>query len=77
MTPVLLDFDPGYSIRLQIDLSGLAIAGIISHISDRHQGPAAELSATSGGKLSLHDWLPIVFWSRSMIPTERDYTTSD
>ena len=60
--PVLVHFDPKKPIQLKTDASGYAIAGILSQPADTH----------ANSKSSAH-WHLVAFWSRKMIPAERNY----
>ena len=64
--PVLRHFDPNKPIRLVTDASGFAIAGILYQPSD----PVADRGTDA-------HWHPVAFWSRKMIPAERNYETHD
>ena len=63
---VLAHFDSKQPIRLETNASEYAIAGILSQPVDTQ--------ATS--KSSAH-WHPVAFWSRKMIPAERNYEMHD
>jgi hypothetical protein len=64
--PILRHFDPKKPVRLETDASGFAIAGIMSQPDDAHLGRGR----------AMH-WHPVAFWSRKMIPAERNYETHD
>jgi hypothetical protein len=69
--PVLAHFDYEKPIRLEMDASGFAIAGIIS------QPAACPTLGEEGGRVKDHDWHPIAFWSRTMADAERNYSVGD
>ena len=64
--PLLRHFNPEKPIRLETDASGFAIAGILSQ-------PGEEPDSS---QKQAH-WHPVAFWSRKMIPAERNYETHD
>lgn len=64
--PVLRHFDPSGKVRVETDASGYAIAGILSQPA--HEDVTVQLQA---------HWHPVAFWSRKMIPAERNYETYD
>jgi hypothetical protein len=60
------------SIRLEMDASGFAIAGIIS------QTPAPSTAAEEEeGRVKNRDWHLIAFWSHTMLDAERNYSVDD
>lgn len=63
-TPVLSHFDPEKPIRVETDASTFAIAAVLSQ----------QQSSLDGTK---QHWHPVAFWSRKLIPAERNYTTHD
>jgi hypothetical protein len=67
MAPVLQHFDPEKPIRIETDASGFAIAGILTQPGN----PMATDRRTDA------HWHPVAFWSRKMIPAERNYDTHD
>ena len=64
--PLLRHFDPKKPIRLETDASGFAIAGILSQ----------PWEVWDSGRKQIQ-WHPVAFWSRKMIPAERNYETHD
>jgi hypothetical protein len=75
-TPVLVHFDPDKPIRLETDLSGFAIAGIMFQPVDQNYRKAPKGAPTPVKKV-VRDWHPVAFWSRTMAPAERNYTVGD
>jgi hypothetical protein len=72
--PVLAHFDPARPICLETDVSGFAIAGIISQQQDDvRKGADRAARATGKGRVNKGHWQPVAFWSRSMSPAERNY----
>ncbi len=59
--PILNHFDPERHIRIETDVSGYAIGGILS-----------QLTFDDSGR-----WYPVVLFSRKMISTETRYETHD
>ena len=63
--PILAHFDEAADIRVETDASGDAICGILSQNLPNRQ---------ASGKLQ---WRPVAFYSRKMVPAERNYDTHD
>ena len=59
--PILHHFDPECHIRIETDVSGYAIGGVLS-----------QLTSDDSGR-----WHPVAFFSRKMIPAETRYETHD
>ena len=59
--PILHHFDPERHIRIETDVSGYAIGGVLS-----------QLTSDDSGR-----WHPVAFFSRKMIPAETRYETHD
>ena len=59
--PILHHFDPERHIRIETDVSGYAIGGVLS-----------QLTSDDSGR-----WHPVVFFSRKMIPAETRYKMHD
>ena len=59
--PILHHFDPERHIRIETDVSGYAIGGVLS-----------QLTLDDSGR-----WHPVAFFSRKMIPAETRYETHD
>ncbi len=74
--PVLVHFDPDKLIRLETDLSGFAIAGILSQLANQST-PADSAGSQRGNRKVAQDWRPFAFWSRTMQPAECNYTVRD
>ena len=61
-------FDPEYHIRIETDLSGYAIKGVLSQLTP-HQ-------VTSDDKIGSNvNWYPVTYFFRKMIPAETQYET--
>ena len=59
--PILQHFDPKCHIRIETDVSGYAIGGVLSQLTSDNSGR----------------WHPVAFYSRKMIPAETRYKTHD
>ena len=76
-TPMLRHFNPKKAVHLETDASAFTIASILSQ-----QGagePGADWcwsTSTIEGDTAAH-WHSIMFWSWTMVPTERNYRTKD
>ncbi len=77
--PVLAHFDPARPICLKTVASGFAITGIISQQQDEVCGGVeGAVHGAKGSKLTNKGhWHPVAFWSRSMLPAERNYAVGD
>ena len=69
--PILHYFDPESHIRIEIDVSGYAIGGVLSQLSS---GARPDGVIT---KDNLDQWHLVAFFSRRMIPAETWYKTYD
>ena len=67
--PILWYFDPEYPIRIETDVSGYAIGGMLSQLAS---GTSPDGVVT---KANLGQWHPVAFFSRKMIPAETWYKT--
>ena len=59
--PILYHFDPEYHIRIETDISGYTIGGVLSQLTSD----------------DLCRWYPVAFFSQKMIPAETRYETHD
>ena len=59
--PILHHFDPERHIRIETDVSGYTIGGVLSQLTSDNSGR----------------WYPVAFFSRKMIPAETRYETHD
>ena len=59
--PILHHFDPERHIRVETDVSGYAIGGVLNQLTLDDSG----------------QWYPIAFFSKKMIPAETRYETDD
>ena len=59
--PILQHFDPKCHIRIETDVSGYAIGGVLSQLTLDNLG----------------QWPPVAFYSQKMIPAETQYKTHD
>ena len=59
--PILHHFDPERHIRIETDVSGYAIGGVLSQLTSDDLG----------------QWHPVAFFSQKMIPVETRYKTHD
>ena len=59
--PILHYFDPERHIRIETDVSGYAIGGVLSQLTSDNLG----------------QWHPVAFFLRKMIPAETRYKTHD
>ena len=62
--PILRHFDPESHIRIETDVPGYAIGGVLSQLSLDSHAPS-------------NQWHPVVYFSRKMIPIETWYKTHD
>ena len=62
--PILHHFDPESHIRIETDVSGYAIGGVLSQLSF---GTRPDRVVT---KANLGQWHPVAFFSRKIIPAE-------
>jgi hypothetical protein len=69
--PVLAHFDPARLIRLLMDVSGCAIAGIIAQQQDDAHN-SADGSAHVWALSNKSHWHWVAFWSWSMSPAEQN-----
>ena len=60
--PMLAHYDPTQPVRLETDVSGFALAGVMSQ---PNPDPAQA------------HWHPVAFWSRKMTPAKRNYRAGD
>jgi hypothetical protein len=74
--PVLVHFDPDKPMWLETNLFGFAIAGILPQPVDQAVPKVPKMAPTPGKKVA-QDWHPLAFWSRTMVPAERNYTVRD
>ena len=56
---ILYHFDPEYHIRIETDVSGYTIGGVLSQLTSNNLG----------------QWHPVAFFSRKIIPAETRYET--
>ena len=76
-TPMLRHFDPEKAVRLETSASAFVIAGILSQQGAGEPGVDwCRSTSTIEGDTATH-WHPIMFWSRTMVPAERNYRTKD
>ena len=76
-TPMLRHFNPEKAVRLETDASAFAIAGILSQQGAGEPGADwRQTTSTIEGDTAAH-WHPVAFWSRTMVPAERNYGTKD
>ena len=76
-TPMLRHFDPEKAVRLETDASAFTIAGILSQQGAGQPGVDwCRTTSTIEGDTAVH-WHPVAFWSRTMVPAERNYGTKD
>ena len=68
---MLYHFDPESHIRIETDVSGYAIGGVLSQLSSE-----VRLNKIVT-KTDLGQWHPVAFFSRKMIPAETRYETHD
>ncbi|EPQ25612.1 uncharacterized protein PFL1_06932 [Pseudozyma flocculosa PF-1] len=70
--PVLRHFDPSLPTVMETDASDYVVAGVLSQWV-----PNAEEHAASPPRARTHTLHPIAFWSRQMVPAERNYEIHD
>ena len=71
---ILRYFDPECYIRIETNVSGYAISGILSQlISDQLTSKFGSISSKS----DFGQWYPIAYFSRKMIPAKTHYETHD
>ena len=76
-TPMLRHFNPKKAVHLETDASAFAIAGILSQQGAGEPGADwCQSTSTIEGDMAVH-WHPVMFWSWTMVPAERNYRTKD
>ena len=74
---MLRHFNPEKAVHLETDASAFAIAGILSQQGAGEPGADwCQSTSTIEGDMAVH-WHPVTFWSRTMVPAERNYRTKD
>ncbi len=75
---MLVQFDPAYPICLETDALGYAMVGITLQQAEDARDSA---EGAGRGKRKEHagkgHWHPVVFWSSSIAPAERNYTVGN
>ncbi len=75
-TPILRHFDLECHIRIETDVSGYVIGGVLSQItSDQLSSDHATHKDPNSSKSKIGQWHPVAFFSRKIIPAETRYET--
>ena len=72
--PILRHFDPESHIRIETDVSGYAIGGVLSQLNLDSDAPPND---SNSNKSDFGQWHPVAYFSRKMIPAETRYETHD
>ena len=72
--PILQHFDPESHIRIETDVSGYAIGGVLSQLNLDSDAPPND---SNSNKSDFGQWHPVAYFSRKMIPAETRYETHD
>ena len=76
-TLMLRHFNPKKVVHLETDTSAFAITSILSQQgAGEPEADWCQSTSTIEGDMAMH-WHPITFWSRTMVPAERNYRTKD
>ena len=65
IAPLLQHFDPRKQTQVECDACIIGVGGILSQPSDKNVGSKRLV------------WKPVAFYSRKLIPAERNYITGD
>ena len=77
---ILQHFDPECHIRIETDVSGYAIGGVLSQLTPDQVTSSFELNLAKFKVLTkpnLNQWYPIAYFFRKIIPVETRYKTQD
>ena len=72
--PILRHFDPTLPTVIETDASDAVVAAVLSQW---HQRNPTELEPSSPPNTRTHSLHPVAYWSRKMIPAERNYEIHD
>ena len=76
-TPMLRHFNPEKAVRLETNASAFTIAGILSQQGAGEPGVDWHRSTSTIERDMATHWHPVMFWSRTIVPAERNYRTKD
>ena len=76
-TPMLRHFNPKKAVHLETNTSAFVIAGILSQQGAGKPGADWHWSTSTIKRDMATHWHPVMFWSQTMVPAERNYRTKD
>ena len=76
-TSILRHFNPKKAVHLETNASAFAIAGILSQQGAGEPGVDWCQSTSTIERDTAAHWHPVMFWSRTIVPAERNYRTKD